>query len=136
MNKILLVILITIGILILLILGIRFLTPEDTWIKDERGVWIKHGVPRDTPQDVRDQQNLVQKAQEKYQNYKKSAKEATDLSQGPCLGKIADDWVADIAHNPRQNVDDRPENQCQDYLTGSAHHFIELDENGEIIKIQ
>lgn len=57
-----------------------------------------------------------------------------DFSMGPCLGKIADDWVADIAHNPRFPVDDLPQNQCEDFRTGRAHHFIELDESGNLIR--
>ena len=57
-----------------------------------------------------------------------------DFTDGPCLGKIADDWVLDIAHNPRQPVDDRAQNQCADLREGNAHHFIELDESGDLIR--
>jgi len=59
--------------------------------------------------------------------------EGVDFTNGPCLGKIADDWVLDIAHNPRQPVDNKRENQCADYREGRAHHFIELDPNGNLI---
>ncbi len=55
-----------------------------------------------------------------------------DMSQGPCLGKVADDWVLDIAHNPRQPVDDKPPNQCADFREGRVHHFIELDPDGNL----
>ena len=58
----------------------------------------------------------------------------TDFSNGPCLGIIAPDWVLDIAHNPRQAADDKPQNQCEDYTQGVAHHFIELDVNGQLIQ--
>lgn len=64
---------------------------------------------------------------------KKSA--GTDFSAGPCLGLVAPDWVADIVHNPRQKVDDDPKNRCADFITGRAHHFIELDPSGELIRI-
>jgi hypothetical protein len=64
---------------------------------------------------------------------KKSA--GADLSTGPCLGQVAPDWVADIAHNPRQKVDDIAENQCRDFLDGNAHHFVELDPDGKLIRI-
>ncbi len=64
---------------------------------------------------------------------KKSA--GVDFSAGPCLGLAAPDWVADIAHNPRQKVDDNPENQCKDFLEGNAHHFVELDPDGKLIRI-
>ena len=59
-----------------------------------------------------------------------------DLSSGPCLGKIADDWVLDIAHLPRERIDDRPENQCEDYRTGRVRHFVEMSPKGEIIVTQ
>ncbi|GEM_PF-590072 len=64
---------------------------------------------------------------------KKSA--GADFSNGPCLGLAAPDWVADIAHNPRQKSDDLPENQCKDFLDGNAHHFVELDPDGKLIRI-
>ena len=57
-----------------------------------------------------------------------------DFTLGPCLGKIADDWVADIAHNPRLPIDEDPKNQCAEFKNGSVHHFIELDPDGKLIK--
>jgi hypothetical protein len=60
-----------------------------------------------------------------------------DLSNGPCLSnEVVPDWVADIAHNPRQEVDDLPANQCSAYLDGTAHHFVELDPEGNLIRAQ
>lgn len=59
-----------------------------------------------------------------------------DMENGPCLGKIAEDWVLDIAHNPRQPVDDKVENQCAEYRQGQAHHFIELDPDGKLIQFK
>ena len=32
---------------------------EDSWIQDENGIWIKHGVPRDTPPEVLEQQRIL-----------------------------------------------------------------------------
>ena len=61
--------------------------------------------------------------------------EGVDFTNGPCLGKIADDWVLDIAHNPRQEVDNQPANQCSAYREGKARNFIELDEAGNVIRI-
>ena len=58
-----------------------------------------------------------------------------DLSDGPCLSnKIIPDWVADIAHDPRQEIDDLPQNQCSAYREGTAHHFVELDPEGNVIR--
>jgi hypothetical protein len=60
----------------------------------------------------------------------------TDFADGPCLGVVLDNWVADVAHDPRQEVDDRPENQCEAYRSGEAEHFVELDPEGELIRAQ
>lgn len=57
-----------------------------------------------------------------------------DFSNGPCLGKIAPDWVLDIAHSPRQTIDDKTQNQCADFKEGRVHHFIELDPDGKLIR--
>lgn len=60
-----------------------------------------------------------------------------DLSNGPCLSnEVVPGWVADIAHNPRQEVDDLPANQCSAYRDGTAHHFVELDPEGDLIRAQ
>ncbi|MFH1207471.1 MAG: hypothetical protein V1668_02585 [Patescibacteria group bacterium] len=60
-----------------------------------------------------------------------------DLSKGPCLSNdLIPDWVADIAHNPRQAVDDEPVNQCPAYVAGMAHHFVELDPEGNLIRAE
>jgi hypothetical protein len=61
-----------------------------------------------------------------------------DLSNGPCLlDPIADlpDWVCDVAHKPRQDVDNQPVNQCGAFREGRANHFVEVDINCEIIQI-
>jgi len=68
------------------------------------------------------------------QAYEEAKTRGVDMSRGPCLGVIKDDWVADVAHDPRQDVDDEPENQCQAYRSGDAHHFVELDPQGEFIR--
>jgi len=61
-------------------------------------------------------------------------KTAMDFSNGPCLSnKITEDWVCDVAHSPRQTVDDKPENQCTEYGK-TASHFVELDENCGFIR--
>jgi len=65
--------------------------------------------------------------------YIQKKKEGVDMASGPCLGKIADDWVLDIAHNPRLPEDDKVQNQCPDYISGKVRHFIEMDPNGKLI---
>jgi hypothetical protein len=62
-----------------------------------------------------------------------------DLSDGPCLSDDnpdwdIDDWVCDVAHSPREPVDNLPENQCQEFRNGEAHHFVEVTPQCEFIR--
>jgi hypothetical protein len=68
--------------------------------------------------------------------YEEAAAAGTDFADGPCLGVVLENWVADIAHDPREEVDDRPENQCEAYRSGEAEHFVELDPDGELIRAE
>ena len=120
------------GILFFIILGIflfiRF--NEDSWIKDIKGVWIKHGSPSETPNYVIEQQEIISCSLNLY-NQKKN--EGMNFSS-QCLGKC-DDYAVDIVHIPRISADDEIENQCSDYLNRKVNHFIELDKDGNIIRI-
>ena len=66
--------------------------------------------------------------------YAKAKAEGKDLESGPCLGQVLPNWVADIAHNPRQLVDNLKENQCKDFIEGTVKHFVELDPQGKVIR--
>lgn len=69
--------------------------------------------------------------------YAQKVVEGMSMENGPCLSnEIIPDWVLDIAHNPRQEADDQPKNQCSAYRKGMAHHFVELDINGALIKAE
>jgi hypothetical protein len=68
--------------------------------------------------------------------YEDAKAEGVDFTNGPCLGVIMDNWVADVAHDPRQKVDDDPANQCEAYRSGEADHFVELDPDGNLIRAQ
>ncbi len=60
-----------------------------------------------------------------------------DLSRGPCLAESLpglSDWAVDIAHDPRQPVDDQPANQCESFRDGQTHHFVELTPSGQLIR--
>jgi hypothetical protein len=62
-----------------------------------------------------------------------------DLGRGPCVAEHLpglSDWAADIAHDPRQSVDDDSANQCQSYRAGQTHHFVELTTEGNLIRAQ
>ena len=78
--------------------------------------------------------NAVGKAREIYKNRKATG---MDFSSGPCLtNDLLPDWVVDIAHNPRQPLDNLAENQCQAFIEGRAKHFVELDLEGEVIRVK
>lgn len=69
------------------------------------------------------------------QECQKALNEGRDLNDGPCLSnEIIEDWVCDVAHSPRQPVDNNPENQCEAFRKGQAHHFIEVDPDCSFIK--
>jgi len=59
------------------------------------------------------------------------------LDHGPCLAEeLVPGWALDIAHSPRQAIDDQPENQCASYREGRVKHFIELDPAGKFIRME
>jgi hypothetical protein len=62
-----------------------------------------------------------------------------DLSEGPCLSEGLpgmSDWAVDVAHDPRQPVDDQPANQCGSVRDGKTRHFVELTPDGKLIRAQ
>lgn len=124
---------ISICIFILVLLAvfvIRFFLGEDDWIKDSKGIWIKQGNPSSTPANVLEQQETISCASELYA---KEAVKGTEFTS-QCLGTCRN-YVIDIVHVPRASEDDISENQCSDFLNGKAKHFIELNSQGQIVRI-
>jgi hypothetical protein len=69
------------------------------------------------------------------QIYQDKKAQGMDMSMGPCLSEeVIPDWCVDIAHSPRQEIDNRPENRCESYRMGRVHHFVELDPEGHLIR--
>lgn len=88
----------------------------------------------DASEDERDR--AIDAASEAYEQTDLSAAE---LEVGPCIAESLpglDNWVADVAHDPREDVDDDPANQCQRYRDGEAEHFVELTPEGELIRAE
>jgi hypothetical protein len=130
MNKKLKFILIILGALAFLVLFIAFIVfrmDEDSWIKDEKGIWIKHGNPSETPNYVLEQQEAISCAIEKFNNL-------TEEANSQCLGACGN-YTVDIVNVPRTTEDNLAENQCEDYASGKLAYFIELDKEGKIVKI-
>ncbi len=69
--------------------------------------------------------------------YKKRVAEGMVVTDGPCLtNDLMLGWVVDLVHSPRSKIDDLPQNQCQAYLEGRAIHFVELDLNGNFVRVK
>jgi hypothetical protein len=126
------IIFISIGVIaFLLILAIVFLLlrgNEDDWIMDSRGVWIKHGSPLNTPDYILIQQQSIVCALALYN------KSLPETLSSQCLGSC-DKYAVDIVHVPRTAEDDLEKNQCEAFRRGQLTHFIELDKDGNIVRI-
>ncbi|HLD78685.1 MAG TPA: hypothetical protein VJB16_06680 [archaeon] len=60
-----------------------------------------------------------------------------DLSAGPCLlDPVSEhpEWVCDVAHDPREAVDNDPANQCASYRSGASKNFVEVAPDCELIR--
>jgi hypothetical protein len=71
--------------------------------------------------------------------YDEAKASGADLEVGPCIAEELPglpDWVADVAHDPREDVDDEAQNQCQRYRDGEASHFVELTPDGDLIRAE
>lgn len=119
-------------VIILILAGILLIlrSPEDDWIKDSRGVWVRHGAPSSIPQEVQEQQKAVSCALELHQQKKQEGMNFSSQCLGTC-----ENYAVDIVHVPRTDEDNLVENQCADYKNGEVSHFIELDKDGGIIRI-
>lgn len=123
---------ILIVLLATLIILLRGFSREDDWIKDSKGIWIKHGKPYDNPDYVLSQQDAISCASELYKNL---ALTAGSQFTSQCLGTCGD-YAVDLVNVPRTNEDNLEKNQCGAYLNGSVKNFIELNnKNGEIVRV-
>lgn len=123
--------LIIVLVLVTLIIVLLFIRGnEDTWIKDDKGQFVKHGVPSETPPEVSEQQTAVACAQELYLEKKNSGMQFSSQCLGTC-----GNFAVDIAHVPRSAEDNLVENQCVDFRNGKVSRFIELDKDGNLIKV-
>ncbi len=70
----------------------------------------------------------------------KAYEERRDLRNGPCLSELYPqywnftDWVCDVAHWPRQDIDNTPSYMCSSFGK-TAHNFIEVNPDCEPIRI-
>ncbi|MDP2926278.1 MAG: hypothetical protein Q8N99_07915 [Nanoarchaeota archaeon] len=120
---------------IIIILGIilvfrGFNGGEDNWIKDNKGLWIKHGNPKNTPEKVKIQQDALNCANSLYNNAKNTGMEFNSQCLGTCK-----DYSIDIVHVPKNSEDNLAENQCSDFRDRITKYFIELDKDGNVVRV-
>lgn len=65
--------------------------------------------------------------------YKKAKADGMNFSS-QCLGSCGD-YAVDIVHVHRNDIDNLVENQCSYYRDGKVSRFIELDQEGNILRI-
>ncbi len=128
-------VIILIAFVIVLILGFLIISRgfnggEDNWIKDSKGIWIKHGNPSSTPDYVELQQEAISCAMFLYNKARNSGMQFNSQCLGRCM-----DYSVDVVNIPRTEDDNKPVNQCDDYKSGVTKHFIELDKNGNTVRI-
>ncbi len=111
MKKLWLVVVIA-AVLVIILFIFRFLLggSEDSWIKDEKGVYVKHGNPAKIPAEVSEQQEAINCSLALYNEKKNSGMNFSSQCLGTC-GK----YSVDIVHVPRNSEDNLPENQCVDF---------------------
>ncbi len=103
---------------------------EDSWVKDEKGIWVKHGNPSETLNYVKEQKDIIAKALELYELRKTEGVEFSSQCIGTC-----ENYAIDIVYVPRISEDNLIENQCSDYNDGKVSQFIELDKYGNIVRV-
>ena len=114
-------------VVIVVLLAIFRFPSEDSWIKDSRGVYIKHGNPYAIPDYVNEQKDAISCALNKLNNFSGEV-------NSQCLGNCGD-FAVDVVHVPRNTEDDKMGNQCEDFKGGKVKHFIEIDYLGNIVRI-
>ena len=102
---------------------------EDNWIKDSRGVYVKHGNPSSIPGYVKEQKDAIICGLDLFNQARENGVEFNSQ----CLGSCGN-YSIDIVHVPRTIEDDKKENQCRDYPVVTPY-FIELDSNGNVVRV-
>lgn len=125
---IIVIVIIILGITLVILRG--FNRGEDNWIKDSRGVYVKHGNPSSVPQEVKDQQELINCSEGLFGSLVMTQVQL----DSQCLGKCSD-YSVDLVHVPRSPEDDLAGNQCAEFKNGVTKHFIEIDNTGKVVRI-
>jgi hypothetical protein len=104
-------------------------------------VILLSGCAKNTP--LQSEQNVEAKAIALCTSLCEKLKNNLDLKNGPCLSDKNPEWnisgwVCDVAHSPRQEVDNKRENQCEEWWKGfnegNAPRFVEVDPECKFIR--
>ncbi len=118
------------GLLIILAVVFFYLRAEENyWIQDSKGVWIKHGSPLKTPEEVLTQQRIIICAKDLYSKFPK------ENISSQCLGSC-DNYAVDLVNNPKIEEDSFEKNLCESIVRGQLTRVIEMDKEGNIITIR
>jgi hypothetical protein len=119
------------GLLVIIAACARFyLGDDDSWIKNSTESYVKHGNPANTPDYVNAQNTALLCASELYAN----ASDNGTIFDSQCLGRCGN-YSVDIVHVPRILEDSFSSNQCSEYSLGRTTNFIELDNQGKIVRV-
>lgn len=92
----------------------------------EKDTAYKPGISREADEAVRQALQL----------YKDKKSTGYDFSTSKCFtNDLMKNWAVDLVHVPRNSSDNLPENQCHSFLEGRAKHLIEIDKDGNLIRI-
>jgi len=110
-------------VIIIVVLAFLFGTPKG----GEKPSTTSEGVSSITSLADQARNKCIELCQSKIQ-------QGINLAPGPCLSnQIVSDWVCDVAHEPRQDVDNDAANQCPQYGR-TASHFVEVDPECNFIR--
>ena len=108
--------LIILGVIVILALVFALTKRVDNSLSDE--------------DDLTEGERITRLALELYEQKKQEGMEFSSQ----CLGTV-DGYAVDIVHVPRTEEDNLPENQCEDFREGRVSKFIELDKDGNVVRI-
>lgn len=121
---------IIIGVIGVLMILRGFNGGEDNWIKNENGTYVKHGNPDIVPNEVNEQEIAIVCAKNLYLQANASGMQFNSQCLGRCLN-----YSVDVVNVPRNEEDDIPPNQCPEFLNKITNHFIELNKDGDVVRI-
>ena len=114
----------TIVIVVLILVVVLVLKSNDNFGIVKKGDDVRENIVNERSSSVLCALDLYRQADSEGMNF-----------SSQCLG-VCGDFVVDVVHAPRNEIDDLIENQCGDYNSGEIIRFIELNQEGELVRIE